>query len=70
MEAHQEIKNKDDVVAKASDFVIEYKDVSLFSQYYKLDPQILGEGKSKRCKNNIQDPTSPYSIYSVSRRLW
>ena len=53
MEAHNEIKKKEDVVAKASDFVIEYKDVSLFSQYYTLDKNILGEGKQLRLSFRI-----------------
>ena len=44
MDKKREIITKDDIVAKASDFVIEYKDVAMFSQNYKLDAHVLGEG--------------------------
>ena len=44
MDKKKQIHTKDDIVAKASDFVIEYKDVQLFSQHYKLDSHVLGEG--------------------------
>ena len=44
MEKQKEIKTKDDIVTKASAFVIEYKDVQMFSQNYKLDAHVLGEG--------------------------
>ena len=46
MDKKKQIVTKDDIVAKASDFVIEYKDVALFSQHYKLDAHVLGEGKN------------------------
>lgn len=38
------INNKSDVVAKTSDFVMSYNNVAQFSQHYKLDPNVLGEG--------------------------
>ena len=44
MDKKKAIQTKEDIVAKASDFVIEYKDVALFSQNYKLDAHVLGEG--------------------------
>ena len=44
MEKTKEIKSKEDIITKASDFVIEYKDVQMFSQNYKLDAHVLGEG--------------------------
>ena len=37
-------KSKEDVVSTAADFVIEYKDVQMFSANYKLDSHVLGEG--------------------------
>ena len=44
MQENKEIKTKDDVVAKASDFVMQYKEVASFSEFYVLDPNVLGEG--------------------------
>ena len=44
MEKTKEIKRKEDIITKASDFVIEYKDVQMFSQNYKLDAHVIGEG--------------------------
>ena len=44
MDRARPIHNKEDIVAKAKDFVIEYKDVQMFSQNYKLDSHVLGEG--------------------------
>ena len=44
MDKKKPINSTADVVAKASDFVIEYKDVQMFSQNYKLDSHVLGEG--------------------------
>jgi len=44
MENHVEIKSKNDVVAKASDFVIEHQNIDTFVQFYRLTDQILGEG--------------------------
>ena len=44
MENKKAIKTKDDVVIKASDFVITHKDSKAFANHYKLDPNILGEG--------------------------
>jgi len=36
MEVHNEIKTKNDVVAKASDFVIEHKTTDAFGHHYLL----------------------------------
>ena len=36
MEQHVEIKTKNDVFAKASDFVIEHQSTDAFIQFYKL----------------------------------
>lgn len=44
MKSNREIKSKDDVIAKASDFVIENTKDTKFSQYYTLEAEILGEG--------------------------
>jgi hypothetical protein len=44
MNEKKEVKTKDDVVAKPSDFVITHKSAKAFAQHYKLDPNILGEG--------------------------
>jgi hypothetical protein len=44
MEHHVEIKTKNDVFAKASDFVIEHQNTDEFVKFYKLTDQILGEG--------------------------
>jgi hypothetical protein len=44
MEHHIEIKSKNDVVAKASDFVIEHQTIDNFGQFYTLTDRILGEG--------------------------
>ncbi len=47
MENYNEIKNKNDVIVKASDFVIEHdqSDVqNTFKKHYTLDNFILGEG--------------------------
>ena len=46
MDKKKHIQKMDDIVAKASDFVIEYKDVQMFSQNYKLDAHVLGEGNN------------------------
>ena len=37
MAAPKQVNKAEDVVAKASDFVLEYKDVSQFTKNYKLD---------------------------------
>ena len=51
MQKQTTFTSKEDVVAKASDFVIEYKDVQMFSQNYKLDAHVLGEGNQHRFKS-------------------
>ena len=40
----QHVSTKDQIVAKSSDFVIEYPDVSTFNQNYKVHHKILGQG--------------------------
>jgi hypothetical protein len=45
MKKNEEITMKSQVVAKPSHFVMQYKDVSAFSQNYLLDSNLLGEGK-------------------------
>jgi calcium-dependent protein kinase len=52
------IKTKDDVVAKTSDFVIEYKEVASFSKNYKIDPNILGEGAFGRVQKCCKKDTT------------
>ena len=39
------ICSKDEVYAKASDFVFSYEDVRMISKRYTVDDSILGEGK-------------------------
>lgn len=44
MEQKKEIKTVNDVVAKASDFVITHENTEDFPKFYLLDNQVLGEG--------------------------
>lgn len=44
MEQKKEIKTVNDVVAKASDFVITHENTEDFQKFYLLDNQVLGEG--------------------------
>ena len=37
-------KTSEDVIATTKDFVVEYQDMSIFSQNYTLHPAILGRG--------------------------
>lgn len=55
MEHHVEIKTKNDVFAKASDFVIEHQNTDEFVKFYKLTDQILGEGAYGRVQICIQN---------------
>ena len=57
MEHHVEIKTKNDVFAKASDFVIEHQNTDEFVKFYKLTDQILGEGAYGRVQICIQNST-------------
>lgn len=50
MNKPKEINNVTDVVADPGTFVFQYNDVQLFSQNYKLDSHVLGEGK----RSNLQ----------------
>ena len=43
------ICSKDEVYAKASDFVFSYEDVRMISKRYTVDDSILGEGNLNVC---------------------
>lgn len=44
MEKTSVVKNKSDVIVKASNFVFEHTKNDLFQDYYVLDPVVIGEG--------------------------
>jgi len=44
MNERKQAKTKEDIIAKPSDFVITHGSSSAFSQFYKLDPYVIGEG--------------------------
>lgn len=47
-----QVKKKQDLTIRASDFVIEHDQSVTFGQYYQLDSHILGEGafgKVQKC---------------------
>ncbi len=58
MNERKEVKTKDDIVVKPSDFVITHKSAKAFSQHYKLDPNILGEGAFGRVQKCTRKGTN------------
>ncbi len=44
MEKNREINNKNDVIVKASNFVMEHALEDTFAKHYVLDSNIIGEG--------------------------
>jgi len=54
MEQKKEIKTVNDVVTRASDFVITHETTEVFPNYYLLDHQVIGEGafgRVQKCKH-------------------
>jgi len=69
MEKTKEIKRKEDIITKASDFVIEYKDVQMFSQNYKLDAHVLGEGAFGRVQKCQKKSTGEFRAVKIIDKL-
>lgn len=44
MNKTKRIDSKNDVIVRASDFIVEHSSKEFFSDHYTLDPHILGEG--------------------------
>ena len=44
MDKNKRIDSKNDVIVRASDFIVEHSQKDVFSDHYTLDPHILGEG--------------------------
>lgn len=70
MEKNGEITNKNDVIVRASNFVVEHAKSDTFAKHYVLDEQIIGEGAYGRVQKCHRKGTLEARAVKIIEKRW